>query len=312
MKRLLPLVLLPFALLGSSAQAQQEGPQPTQLLVTVESKDAQKLTAADLLLEVNRTKQPPTSLTPVAPSGAQIALLIDDGLRLSIGREMETLRKFVANLPPGTQIFIGYMSNGRVIQASFFTTDHAGAAEKLRLPFGSPGISASPYFCLSEFVKNWPTEGFEGSAAGAKARFVLMITNGVDPYNGSTSPLNQDSPYVQTAVTDAQRAGAAVSSIYFSDAGFRGNRGSFSGQSYLSQVAEGTGGRAFYQGIGNPVSLQPFLEQFQQDIAETYVAGFTVAGRNLVSVKVKTTVPHLKIRSAQQVMPGNVESSRPQ
>ena len=308
MKKFLPLVLLPFTLL---ARAQQEGPLPTQVLVTVDSKDAQKLTAADLTIETNKGKQPPTSLSQVTAPGTQIALLIDDGLRLSVGRELDTMRKWITNLPPGTEIFIGYMSNGRVQQASFFTTDHAGAAAKLRLPIGQPGISASPYFCLSEFVKHWPTEGFEGSAAGAKARFVLMITNGVDPYNGSTSPMNQDSPYVQTAVTDAQRAGVSVSSIYFSDAGFRGSRGSFSGQSYLSQLSEGTGGRAYYQGTGNPVSTQPYLEQFQHDISETYVAGFTVEGHgnNLASIRVKSNVPHLKVRSAQQVMPGNVESS---
>ena len=158
-------------------------------------------------------------------------------------------------------------------------------------------------------MKHWPTEGFEGAAAGAKARFVLMITNGVDPYNGSTSPLNQNSSYVQTAVFDAQRAGAVVSSIYFSDAGMRGGQSNFSGQSYLSQVAEGTGGRSYYQGSGNPVSLQPYLEQFQHDISETYVAGFNVEGRGLVGVRVRSKVPRLKVRSAQQVLPGNVESS---
>jgi hypothetical protein len=309
MKKLLPLAVLSINLFGATLVAQQEGPLLTQVLVTVDSKDAVVLKPGDLTIELNKSKQPPTTLTQVMPAGAQIALLIDDGLRLSIGREMDTLRKFVTNLPAGTEIFIGYMSNGRVMQASFFTTDHAGAAEKLRLPFGSPGISASPYFCLSEFVKAWPTEGFQGAAVGAKARFVLMITNGVDPYNGSTSPLNQNSPYVQTAMTDAQKAGVVVSSIYFADAGFRGNRGNFSGQSYLAQVAEGTGGRSYYQGTMNPVSLQPYLEQFQHDISETYVAGFTAAGRGLLQVKVKSNVPHLKVRSQQQVLAGNVEAS---
>ena len=308
----LPLALLPLTLSLCSALSlgqAGEGLLPTQVLVTVVSKDAQKLTANDLIVEINKSKEPPTSLTQVQPAGAQIALLIDDGLRLSIGRELSTLRNFVTNLPPGTEIFIGYMSNGRIQQESFFTTDHAGAAAKIRMPFGSPGISASPYFCLSEFVKHWPTEGFEGAATGAKARFVLMITNGVDPYNGSTSPLNQDSPYVQSALVDAQRAGAVVSSIYFSDAGFRGGRGNFSGQSYLSQVAEGTGGKSYYQGSGNPVSLQPYLEQFQHDIAETYVAGFNAEGRGLVGVRVRSNIPKLKVRSALQVLPGNVESS---
>jgi hypothetical protein len=172
-------------------------------------------------------------------------------------------------------------------------------------------VNASPYFCLSEFVKNWPQQGANGGPAAPKARFVIMLTNGVDPYNGSTSPLNQDSPYVASAQRDAQRAGVSVYSIYYQDAGFRGNRGSFSGQSYLSQVSEATGGRAFYQGLGNPVSMQPFLEEFNHNVAETYIATFPAVGKDLVELKVKSNVPHVKVRAAQMVRPGNVESGAP-
>jgi hypothetical protein len=139
-----------------------------------------------------------------------------------------------------------------------------------------------------------------------------MITNGVDPYNGSTSITNQDSPYVAAAVTDAQRAGVPVSSIYFSDAGFRGGRGSFSGQSYLSQMAQGTGGVAYYLGSGNPVSTQPYLNQFLHDLTETYVATFPVdANKKMVNLKVSTTLPKTKVRAADQVRPGTIVLSQP-
>ncbi len=145
-----------------------------------------------------------------------------------------------------------------------------------------------------------------------KARFVMMLTNGVDLYNGSTSILNQDSPYVKTAQEDAQRAGVAVSSIYYSDAGFRG-RGSFSGQSYLGQVAEATGGKLYNEGPINPVSLTPYFKEFAHDLSETYVATFNVdpaAGgkSHLARVKFNTTIPKLKVRAAEQVRPGNRES----
>ena len=134
----------------------------------------------------------------------------------------------------------------------------------------------------------------------------MMITNGVDPYNGSTSITNQNSSYVAAAVTDAQRAGAAVYSIYYTDAGFGGNRGSFSGQSYLAQVADGTGGRAYFQGTGNPVSMSPFLDQFRKAIAETYVATFNApGGKDLVPIKVSTKLRGTKLRAPQQVRPGN-------
>ena len=157
------------------------------------------------------------------------------------------------------------MQNGRVVSANDmpgFTTDRAAAAQSLRLPMGIRGASASPYFCLSDFVKNWPSNaenqsGPQSQQPTHKARIVLMITNGVDPYNGSTNITNQNSPYVATAVTDAQRAGVPVYSIYYNEVGFGRGRGSFSGQSYLPQVAQGTGGATYYQGTGNPVSLAP-------------------------------------------------------
>jgi hypothetical protein len=300
-----PLVVL-AALLASSACcfAQLEGPTTTQTLVMVDSK-TQAPAMADVTLKVNGHQEALTGWSPVAANGVQIAILIDDGLRESVGRELNSLKAFVNNLPEGTQIFIGYMRNGEVFSAQPFTTDHAAAGARFRLPEGSPGISASPYFCLSEFVKHWPsTSGQPG------ARFVLMLTNGVDPYNGSTSPLNQDSPYVQQAVTDAQRAGVSVSSIYFGDAGFRGNRGSFSGQSYLSQVSDGTGGRAYFEGTGSPVSLAPYLRQFQHSISETFVASFmaNASGKKLVEVKADTKVHGVKLHAPEQVRPGNLES----
>jgi hypothetical protein len=138
-----------------------------------------------------------------------------------------------------------------------------------------------------------------------------MITNGVDPYNGSTNITNQDSPYVASAVTDAQRAGVPVYSIYYADAGFRHSRGSFSGQSYLQQVAQGTGGTTYYEGTGSPVSLAPFLKQFQNAVAETYVATFPVDGnKKMVSLKLSTSLPKTKLNAPQQVRPGTIVLSQ--
>jgi hypothetical protein len=134
-----------------------------------------------------------------------------------------------------------------------------------------------------------------------------MITNGVDPYNGSTSITNQDSPYVASAVTDAQRAGVPVYSIYYSEVGFGRGRGSFSGQSYLLQLAQGTGGATYYQGTGSPVSLAPFLKQFQNALAETYVATFPVDGsKKMVYLKASSTLPKTKVNAPQQVRPGTI------
>jgi hypothetical protein len=314
-KRILSLTLFALALPGITAFAQQEGPTPTQALVAFDSKTPVSPTAKDITLKVDNRNTNLLNLAPVPPNGAQVALLIDDGLRTSIGGELNNLKAFLTSLPQGTEVFVGFMQNGRVVSANDmpgFTTDRAAAAQSLRLPMGLPGASASPYFCLSDFVKNWPSNAENQSGPRSqqpthKARIVLMITNGVDPYNGSTSILNQDSPYVASAVTDAQRAGVPVYSIYYGDAGFRRGRGSFSGQSYLLQVAQGTGGTAYYQGTGNPVSLIPFLKQFQNALAETYVATFPVdVNKKMVSLKVSTKLPKTKVNAPQEVRPGTI------
>ncbi len=290
--------------LSGAGLAQMEGPSSTQVLVTADSKTDQMPTISNVTLAVNGKKEQLTGWQQVPPTGAQVAILIDDGLRESVGRELGDLKAFANSLPAGTELFIGYMRDGGVVQESPFTTDHAAAAEKFRLPLGSPGISASPYFCLSEFVKHWPSNR-------PAARFVMLITNGVDPYNGSTSVLNQDSPYVQSATDDAIRAGVQVSSIYFQDAGFRGRRGSFSGQSYLAQVSQGTGGVAYYEGMGNPVSMTPFLNQFKHAMSETYVATFQADATKknpVVRVKATTDLHGVKLRTPDAVRPGNMES----
>ena len=182
MKRLFAnALLLTFAVTaGLAARAQMEGPVPTQALVNVDAKSTPPADASALTVVVNDRKQPLTSWSPVLPANAQVALLIDDGLRESLGRELDNLRDFVRGLPPGVEILVGYMQYGHVVSDQGFTTDHALAASTLHLPAGLAGMSASPYICLSDFVKNWP-----GSASGSpsmdrsrpaqhKARFIMV------------------------------------------------------------------------------------------------------------------------------------------
>jgi hypothetical protein len=293
-----------LVLSASAVMAQVEGPRQTDALVGVSSKGDQIPAISDIKIKVNGKDEKLTGWSQVPANGIQVAILIDEGLRQSIGTELNALQAFTKELPEGAQIYVGYMRNGSVFTAQSFTTDHEAASKSFRLPLGSPGISASPYFCLSEFVKHWPTDS---SRPGA--RFVLMVTNGVDPYNGSTSIMNQDSPYVEAAIRDAQRAGVAVSSIYFGDAGFRGGRASFSGQSYLTQVADETGGHALYQGTGNPVSLAPLLSEFRKAISETYVASFVISGsaEKLQRVQAESSLHKVKLTAPQFVRAGNLE-----
>lgn len=296
------------ALLSSVVWAQV----PTTTVLTIDAKkNAAAISAADVQVEVDGKKGTLTNLAPLTPAGTQVAILLDDSLRSSVGRQLQDLEAFINGLKPGVEVMVGYMQNGRVV-GNTFTSDHAAAAKNLRLPLSMPGVAASPYLSLSEFAKQWPREtGNYGSAATTpqqKARFVLMITNGVDPYNGSVSPLNQNSPYVDTAVADAQRAGLNVYSIYSTDVGARGGLASFSGQSYLQQVAEATGGVLLYQLNGNPVSFAPYLDQFQKAIDNSELATFPAPlKKDLVQVRFRTKDKGVKLRATQALRAGSGE-----
>jgi len=99
------------------------------------------------------------------------------------------------------------------------TADHELAASKLRLPQAMAGLDSNPYVSISFLVKNWaglaapsPSTTPATSSPG-KARFILMLTDGVDPsYDGI-----QDSPFVKAAIEDAQRAGVSINELYYSN-----------------------------------------------------------------------------------------------
>ena len=67
-----------------------------------------------------------------------------------------TSNPFVQNLPEGAQVGLAYMQNGRAVMAQNITADRKLVAEAFRLPSGVPGGNGSPYFCLSDLIKNWP------------------------------------------------------------------------------------------------------------------------------------------------------------
>jgi hypothetical protein len=305
-KILIPMLLATMGCAAGSVFAQEpavEGPVPTTALITLEVKKGVTPDPSMLKLQVDRHDSPITAVTPVTPAAAQVAILIDDGVRTSFGSQMDEFKQFILGLPQGTKVLVGYMQNGTVRSEGGFSTDREAVASQLHITTSIPGIDASPYFCLSEFVKHWPSND-------PGARFVLMITNGVDPYNGRPSITNQDSPNVEAAQNDAQRAGVAVYSIYYGGAGIRG--GSFSGQSYLEQVAEATGGMSFYQGTITPPSLAPYLDRFTKAIAESYSLRFMVSNTkekrgSLTQIKVTSSQPGVKVHAPQSVHPGLVE-----
>jgi hypothetical protein len=82
----------------------------------------------------------------------------------------------------------------------------------------------------------------------------------------------------------------AIYSIYVPPAGFSGNQLVLAnGQSCLSKLSEDTGGRAFFQGMGAPISFDPFIKEISasldRQIALTYRSTHPNKGYHRLDVK---------------------------
>jgi hypothetical protein len=236
------------------------------LIVTAEGRHgaaAAEVLKDNVSVEVNRRPAVVSDWIPLRGDRAslQLYIVIDDGEDTDLGIQFGSLKRFIHEQPGSTQIGLAYLRNGSANIVAPLTTDRAATAKALRLPLGEPGISASPYMGISDLVKKWP-------AADAR-REVLLISSGIDPW----SPPDPQNPYLQTAIADAQRAGILVHSIYYSGAGHLGHsywRINW-GQNYLSELGDQTGGEAYWQGFGSPVSFDSFLKDFAQRLESQYL-----------------------------------------
>jgi hypothetical protein len=232
-------------------------------------------------------------------SPVEIVVLIDGSARASLGSQMSDIQHFVQGLSANTSASIAYMENGRAALTGPLSTDHAEVLRGLHIPAGgAPGVSASPYFCLSDLAKHWP------STNPRARREVVMITDGVDYYDIRYDP---EDPYLQAALEDSVRSHLVIYSIYWRNIGRLDNRRgpADAGQNLLTQLTEATGGTNYWQGYGNPVSLQPYFEDIQRRLNNQYEVSFMAPFKDKPQVetfKFKLDVPGTKVAAPQQVL----------
>lgn len=299
-------------LLGVSALGQGEFQGQGQVISTVlprhEGDPIPVFSGAGAKLKVNGKDVAVTKIVPLTGAQDQLELvvLIDGSARSSLGQQFEEITHFVQSLPPNVRVGIGYMQNGQTVMAGALSSDHAEVLRGLHLPGGSAGSNGSPYFCLSDLAKRWPSN--EPDAR----REVLMVTDGVDPYNRRFDPQDQ---YMLSAIADSVRARLVVYSIFWRGQGFGDSSlfASSAGQSLLHMVAEATGGKSFWQGSGNPVSFAPYLDELSRRLRNQYEVSFLMPfnGKPQVyGMKLKFSVPGSTVDSPQQVFvvrPGSLQ-----
>ena len=299
-----------FAVSPAIAQqnSQGQGRAVVTILPSQKNGNVGQVPTQDLKVKVNGKDSQVLNFTPLQESNSpvELVLLMDSGARTSLGTQFSDIQKFVREMPPNTRIAIAYMESGQAKFASQLSSNPADVLKGLHLSTGFPGSNASPYFCLSDLAKNWPSHD------RTARREVLMITDGVDNYERR---YDADDPYVQAAINDSVRAGLVVYSIYWRNMG-RFNSGWYetnAGQNLLLQVTQATGGNSYWEGMGNPVSLAPFFQDLRRRLNHQYELSFTAPANGkpqVESMKVDLHVPSAKVDAPQRVFVSTGVSAR--
>lgn len=289
------------------AQNQQgQGHAVVTILPSQKNGSVGQIATQNLKLKVNGKQSTVTSFSQDPNSPVELVLLLDSGSRATLGSQFRDIEKFVGEMPPNTRVAIAYMVNGQAQLASPLSSNAGDVLKGLHLGAGTPGANASPYFCLSDLAKRWPSHD------RTARREVLMVTDGVDNYERRFDP---EDPYVASAINDSVRAGLVVYSIYWKDMG-RANNSWYetnAGQNLLLMVTQATGGNSYWEGIGNPVSLEPYFQDLRRRLNNQYELNFTAPSNGkpeVASLKLDLRVPSAKVDAPQKVLVTGPASAR--
>lgn len=258
---------------ATSAFPQAEGRGTA--IVTILPKQHNELPASvaqqDVSIKLNGKSATVASWTPQrgADDRLELVLLIDGAARNLNGSQFDEIAHFMRQLPSNAKATIGYMEDGRALLTGPLSTDRTQLLRGLHLPVGT---NASTYFSVSDLAKQWP------SSERRARREVLLVTDGIEPYNPQYDP---EDTYVQSAINDSVRASLVVYSIFWSrhnnySTGGVTDAGN-SGQNYLTELTQATGGRSYGMGMSNPVSFQPYLDDLARRLANQYELGFSTS-----------------------------------
>jgi hypothetical protein len=224
------------------------------------------------------------SMRRPADNPITLAVLLQDDLVSSVANEAKTIADFVRQLPAGSRVMVAYIRSGSLGIQRRFTTDLSRAAAAVRPPLGV--ASAGPYNPYVEIIE--ALHRFDSQPLGRRA--MIVVSDGLDLSRGIDSSSPGQSIDLDRAIAESQRRSVAVYSIYAPPAGGVGNQLlAINGQSCLQKLSSDTGGRAFFQGTGAPVSFDSFLKEINsslgQQIALTYLSTHPNKGFHRLDIK---------------------------
>jgi len=281
-------------LIGQLAQGQGSqrdgrkngGAKPVTVPVTIRVREPRRVVEmrfVDFILKEDGELQTILSMRNPAENPITLAILLQDDLVSSISTEAKGIANFVRRLPPGSRVMVGYIRTGTLDVRRKFTSDLEKAATGVRPPMGL--ASAGPFNPFVEIIE--ALKRFDSQPLGRRA--MIVVSDGVDISRGIDSSGPGESLDLQRAISEAQRRSVAIYSIYAPSAGTTGGLSALNGQSCLERLSKETGGRAFFEGTGAPVSLDPFIKEIDNSIsmqiALTYLSTHPGKGFHRLEIK---------------------------
>lgn len=272
--------------------------KPVTIPLTIKIKDRQLEPDTELQnidLTVNEDGDPQTILSirgVGTNSPITLAVLVQEDLVPSVGNEIKSLAEFITGLPKGSRVMIGYLRTGSLQVKQKFTGDLEKAAKALRPPSGFANSGPyNPYVEVIEALKK-----FDSQPLGRRA--ILLVSDGLDISRGVDSSAPTQSVDLQRAVNESQRRGVAIYGFYAPTVVASTNPGlAANAQSSLLRLSNETGGHAFFQGLGVPVSFDPFIRELdlalEKQVALTFLS--THLDKGFHRIEVKSVTPGVRV-----------------
>lgn len=269
--------------------------KPVTVPVSIRVKEEVELELQNIDLTVHEDGEP-QSIISIRSIGTNapitLAVLIQEDLAPPVGTEIKGLADFLRTLPKGSRVMVGYLRTGSLQVKQKFTTDLERAAKALRPPTGFESVSPyNPYVEVIEALKK-----FESQPLGRRA--ILLVSDGVDISRGIESSSPTQSLDLQRAINESQRRGVAIYSFYAPTQFTTAHPIVVAnGQSSLLRLSDDTGGNAYFQGTGAPVSFAPYIRELdtslQKQAALTFLS--THLKKGFHRLEVKSSTPGVKV-----------------
>lgn len=278
---------------GKKNQSAAQDVAPVTIPVTPRMKknrpEEELISLGDLTIKEDGDVQNILYVRNIGNNPITLAVFIQDDLVSSISNEIKYIAEFIRRLPKDSRVMVAYMRAGSLQVRQKFTADLEKAAKALRIPAGTPSVAPyNPYVEVIDGLKR-----FESTATGRRA--ALVISDGLDTSRGTELSSSLQSLDLQRAINEAQRRSVAIYGFYAPTLATAGGRSflTASAQGSLERLANETGGHAFFQGTGAPVSFDPYLRELgsalTRQIAVTYMSTHPGKGTHRIEVRTDRT-----------------------